>query len=95
MHELTADDLPAAALDSDLTVWVRLPPRYKAGKPSHRFKYEQRRVREIGGSYHPDTHAWTVPEPAKHLLQLTYLLERTQAVLYAADTDESPTPDTF
>ncbi|MCV7583473.1 hypothetical protein M3A81_006910 [Micrococcus luteus] len=36
-----------------------------------------------------------VPEPAKHLLQLTYLLERTQAVLYAADTDESPTPDTF
>lgn len=61
MHELTADDLPAAALDPDLTVWVRLPPRYKAGKPSHRFKYEQQRVHEIGGSYHPDAHAWTIP----------------------------------
>lgn len=31
----------------------------------------------------------------RRLAQLTYLLERTQAVLYAADTDESPTPDTF
>ncbi|MDK7329773.1 hypothetical protein QP516_08270 [Micrococcus luteus] len=95
MHELTAADRPSAALDPGLTVSVHLPPRYKAGKPSHWFKYEQQRLRELGGIYHPDLRAWTVPDPARHLPQLAYLLERTQAILYAADTADRPTPDAF
>ena len=50
----------------------------------------------LPGRRGPERKARVVKPIARHALaQLTYLLERTQAVLYAPDTDESPTPDTF
>lgn len=62
MYEPAHEDLTEYLFSPDLVVWVRLQYRAKAGNPTHRFKYEKKRLKDLGAKYIPRFHVWELPQ---------------------------------
>lgn len=93
MHEPAKDDLEPSLFDPELSVLVRLQYRAKAGKPTHRFKYEQKRLRAIEASYLRELRAWELPPTRAALETLEWLWKQPAAVIYVKDDWETVSAD--
>lgn len=95
MHEPTREDLEPSLFDSELSVLVRLQYRAKAGKPTHRFKYEQKRLREVEATYLRDLHVWELPPTRASLEVLDWFWKQPTAVIYIKEDWETVSADDF
>lgn len=90
MHELTADELPAALEDSEVRVFVKLRYRKKYGsrRSAAEFLGEKRALQRMGCTYVPALRVWEVPAVVSLAAPLRRLLSLSSAVVYAAEVWE-------
>lgn len=93
MHEPAHEDLAKYLFNPDYVVWVRLQYRAKAGKPTHRFKYEKKRLKELGATYTPRLQVWELPQVEESLKVLDWIWKQSTPVLYVKEHHEKVSPD--
>lgn len=85
MFEPAHEDLADHLFNPEYVVWVKLQYRTKGGKPTHRFKYEKKRLQEIGAKYLREFQVWELPPAEESLKVLDWIWEQSTPVVYAKE----------
>lgn len=90
MEAVSVQSLEEMLTKPGRAVWVRLPPGPAASRWTASGTEAQRGLmRAIGAVYEPQARAWNVPDAGVRFIELTFLLERLGAKVYALSRGEA------
>lgn len=64
---------------------MRLQYRAKAGKPTHRFKFEKKRLKDLGATNIPRFQVWELPRVEESLKVLDWIWKQSTPAVYVKE----------